>query len=281
MNDSNLVTAQSFLYDPAGRRGAFITRPMVFLFAFFCAVIVANIYYAQPLIQLIAPDLGLSAKAASMIVSVTQLGFGAGVFFLVPLGDMVENRRLIVSAMCLVTIGLAAAASVHDAWQFLAACLVIGLASVLVQMIVPLAAHLTPEASRGRIVGNIMGGLILVAIVSLLFGLTSAGKTILGLGASALLLDFGMQFNMVLGQRAIYALAPEERSRLNALYLTSIFIAAACGSALASNLHSLSGWTAVAVAASVPPILGGIHSLLAYREWQPDCACPRRTGVCG
>jgi predicted MFS family arabinose efflux permease len=161
MSDSNLATAQSFLYDPTGRRGACITRPMVFLFAFFCAVIVANIYYAQPLIQLIAPDLGLSAKAASMIVSVTHLGFGAGVFFLVPLGDMVENRRLIVSAMCLVTIGLAAAASVHEAWQFLAACLVIGLASVSVQMIVPLAAHLTPEASRGRIVGNIMGGLTL------------------------------------------------------------------------------------------------------------------------
>lgn len=63
-----------------------MTRAMVLLFAFCCGVIVANIYYAQPIIELIAPDIGLSATAASLIVSLTQIGYALGMLFLVPLG---------------------------------------------------------------------------------------------------------------------------------------------------------------------------------------------------
>ena len=64
-----------------------MTRGMVMLFAFCCGAIVANIYYAQPIIELIAPDIGLTPAMASLIVSLTQIGYALGLFFLVPLGD--------------------------------------------------------------------------------------------------------------------------------------------------------------------------------------------------
>jgi MFS family permease len=69
---------------------------MVLLFAFCCGAIVANIYYAQPIIGLIAPDIGLTSTMASLIVSLTQIGYALGLFFLVPLGDLLENRRLMI-----------------------------------------------------------------------------------------------------------------------------------------------------------------------------------------
>ena len=75
---------------------ATMTRGMVLLFAFCCGAIVANIYYAQPIIGLIAPDIGLTNTMASLIVSLTQIGYALGLFFLVPLGDMLENRRLMI-----------------------------------------------------------------------------------------------------------------------------------------------------------------------------------------
>lgn len=73
-----------------------MTPGLVMLFAFCCGAIVANIYYAQPIIELIAPDIGLSSTAASLIVSLTQIGYALGLFFLVPLGDLLENRRLML-----------------------------------------------------------------------------------------------------------------------------------------------------------------------------------------
>ena len=76
---------------------ATMTKGKVLLFAFCCGAIVANIYYAQPIIELIAPDVGLSAERASLIVSLTQIGYALGLFFLVPLGDLLENRKLMIS----------------------------------------------------------------------------------------------------------------------------------------------------------------------------------------
>src|SRR5579872_6434126 len=73
---------------------------MTFLLAAACGLIVANVYFAQPLISLIAADVGLNKSAASLIVTLTQGGYCAGLLLLVPLGDLIENRRLIVTAIC-------------------------------------------------------------------------------------------------------------------------------------------------------------------------------------
>ena len=75
-------------------------RWMIFLFACACGIVVANLYYAQPLIALIAPEIGLSESAASLIVTLTQLGYCIGLILLVPLGDLIENRKLVIFTIC-------------------------------------------------------------------------------------------------------------------------------------------------------------------------------------
>src|SRR5258708_18937942 len=71
----------------------------VAVFAAACGLVVANLYYSQPLVGLIAPALGLHAGLAGLIVALTQLGYGAGLLFLVPLSDVIENRRLVIWAL--------------------------------------------------------------------------------------------------------------------------------------------------------------------------------------
>ena len=138
-----------------------ISNRITFLLALSCGLIVANIYYAQPLVGPIAAELGLSPQAAGLIVTMTQLGYGAGLFLIVPLGDLIENRRLAVSVLALGALALATAAfSVHPL-PFFVAALCIGLGSVAVQILVPYAGHLAPERIRGRVIGNIMTGLML------------------------------------------------------------------------------------------------------------------------
>lgn len=143
-----------------------LTRGLIALFATCCGAIVANLYYAQPIIELISPDVHLSAGAASLIVSLTQFGYAAGLFFLVPLGDLVENRKLLLATTLVSIASLAIASMTHSPHLFLAISLLIGFSSVAVQILVPLAAHLAPDEARGRVVGTIMGGLLLGVLLS-------------------------------------------------------------------------------------------------------------------
>lgn len=378
---------------------ATMTPAMVMLFAFCCGAIVANIYYAQPIIELIAPDIGLSSTAASLIVSLTQIGYALGLFFLVPLGDLLENRRLMLITTAVAVLSLLGAAFAEQPNVFLLVSLLVGFSSVSVQMLIPLAAHLAPEESRGRVVGGIMGGLLLgillarpiaslvadhfgwravfgsaavvmigisvvlattmprrlpdhrasygqllfslwtllrtqpvlrqrafyqacmfatfslfwtavplelsrnhglsqtqIAIfaligaigaiaapisgrladagytriaslgallfgaLSFLPGLVHPAYSVIGLAITGVVLDFCVQTSMVLGQRTVYALDAASRSRLNALYMTSIFIGGAIGSAVASPLFDHGGWSWVLIAGTTLPLI----ALLAF-----------------
>lgn len=158
---------------PAG-----LSAGMTFLMAAACGLIAANLYYAQPLAGPIALDIGLPAEATGLIVTLTQIGYGFGLLLLVPLGDLLENRRLIVTMISLVTLALIGAGLSTTPGPFLTASLAIGLGSVAVQMIVPFAANLAPDLARGRVVGNVMSGLmvgIMMArpISALIAGLSS------------------------------------------------------------------------------------------------------------
>ena len=358
------------------------------LLAMSCGLIVANLYYAQPLIGPIAADLGLSAQSAGLIVTMTQLGYGAGLLLIVPLGDLVENRRLVVGVTSLGALALLAAAFAAHPLPFLIAGLLIGFGSVAVQILIPYAGHLAPAAIRGRVVGNVTTGLltgvmlarpassfiaaasswhmvyfvsaaamILLTLVlrrmlpqrtptarlgygellasmmhmartnvvlrrrafyqASLFGvfsmfwttaplllagpafhLTQRGIAMFALAgaagaiaapiagrvadrgwtrpatAAAMLLtagdfaltrvvdfgstlsmavlvvaaiaiDFGVQANVVLGYRALFALGAESRSRLNGLYMTTFFLAGAMGSAIGGWAYANGGWTLV------------------------------------
>jgi MFS family permease len=91
----------------------------------------------------------------------SQIGYGAGLFFIVPLGDLVENRRLILTSIAISAVALAGAAFAPSAAVFLACAGLIGLGSVAVQILIPLAAHLANDATRGRVVGMVSSGLMI------------------------------------------------------------------------------------------------------------------------
>jgi predicted MFS family arabinose efflux permease len=136
-------------------------RPVqVAVFAAACGLVVANLYYSQPLVGLIAPALGLHAGLAGLVVALTQLGYGAGLLFLVPLSDVIENRRLVIWALGAVVLGLLGIALSGSAVTFMVSSFVVGVSAVATQILVPFASHLAPEASRGKVVGNVMSGLL-------------------------------------------------------------------------------------------------------------------------
>jgi predicted MFS family arabinose efflux permease len=358
---------------------------MTVLLAAACGLTAANLYYAQPLIGMIAPAVGLSETAASLIVTFTQLGYCVGLVLLVPLGDLLENRALTCWTLCCAAAALVAAAFAPTAGAFLAAALCIGVASVAAQMLVPMAAHLSPDASRGRTVGNVMSGLLVgimlarpvssliadsfgwravfgasaLAIAALAFALRSllpqrrpkadhsyfaligsmaallrdkpilrrravyqsllfagfslywtavplelagptfglsqrgialfalagaggalaapiagriadrgwsragtgaamvlvaiafllarfgAGGSLVALCVAGIVLDAGVQGCQVIGQRAIYGLGPEIRSRLNGIYVAALFVGGAVGSSIASLAYVSGGWERV------------------------------------
>ena len=368
------------------RSGQGIDGGLTVVFAVACGLMVANLYYAQALIGEIGPALGLHDSIAALAVTLTQLGYGAGLLLIVSLADLVENRRLILVMVAGAALGLLGMFLAKGAATFLLFSFVTGFCSVGAQIMVPLAAHLAPEARRGRVVGNVMSGLItgimlarplanalaavagwraIFALSSLtmvvlglvlarllptrrpdvglgytqvlrsslsllvrtpivrrrtayqatlfaafnlfwtavplllarrfglgqlgiaLFALAGAGgalaaplagrwgdrgyirsgtaaallvaigallasvwavdaRALLALGAAAVLLDAATQFNQVLGQRVLYSIAPDARGRINASYMTMVFIGAACGSTLASYTFSRGGWSTTA-----------------------------------
>jgi predicted MFS family arabinose efflux permease len=138
-----------------------ISTGMVRLLAVSAGLIVANLYYAQTLVGPISAATGLSAEAAGLIVTLTQVGYALGLLFIVPLGDLLENRRLVFTALLATAAALVAAAFSTSAWVFLAASLGIGLGSVAAQILVPFAAHLSREETRGQAVGKVVSGLLL------------------------------------------------------------------------------------------------------------------------
>lgn len=138
-----------------------ISSGMVWLLAISTGLVVANLYYAQTLIGPISAATGLSREAAGLIVTLTQIGYCLGLLFIVPLGDIIENRRLITMALSFTTVALIAAATATSAGVFLVAALAIGLGSVAAQILVPFAAHLSKESTRGQTVGKVVSGLLI------------------------------------------------------------------------------------------------------------------------
>jgi len=143
-----------------------ITAGLTFLLALACGLIVANIYYIQPLTALVAEEVGLPNWATGLLVTFTQIGYGLGLIFVVPLGDLVPGRRLITTVLCLLTVALVILASAAS-WRFvLASSLLLGITAAVAQVIVPFAGNLAPDESRGRVVGNVMSGLLFGIMLS-------------------------------------------------------------------------------------------------------------------
>jgi predicted MFS family arabinose efflux permease len=394
-----------------------ISPGMVLLLAIASGLIVANLYYPQTLVGPISEATGLSAQAAGLIVTLTQIGYTIGLLFVVPLGDLIENRRLVFGALLFTAGALMIAAFSASAWLFLAAALAIGIGSVAAQILVPFAAHLSKEATRGQTVGKVVSGLLLgimlarpaasliadhsswhvvfggasVLIVALalvlrsklparvpvsplsypkligslwklfattpvlrrrtayhagLFGafslfwtvaplmlagpefhlsqtgiaifalvgmagavaspiagrLADAGHTLhataaaLALGVisfalpmivpgsraialallviASIVLDMGVAANLVLGQRAIFSLGAEARSRLNGIYFALFFAGGALGSALGAWVFASYGWHAALLTGMAFPGLALVYWVTEYLERAAACHRP-------
>ena len=355
-----------------------ISKGMVWLLAIACGLIVANLYYAQTLVGPISAATGLSPQAAGLIVTLTQAGYTVGLLFVVPLGDLLENRKLVVGALLFTAAALLAAALSSSAWAFLAAALAIGLGSVAAQVLVPFAAHLSHDATRGQTVGKVVSGLLMgimlarpvaslvadasswrvvfggaaaltVVLAAVLrrraayhaglfgafslfwtvtpmmlstpaFGLSQTGVAVfalvgmagaiaspiagkladsghtlmataaaLALGVASFLLplfapdspamrnvalailavasivlDMGVAANLVLGQRAIFSLGAEVRSRLNGLYFALFFAGGALGSAAGGWVYASYGWHAALLAGAAFPGLALLYWTSEY-----------------
>ena len=139
---------------------------LVWLMAITCGLVVANIYYNQPLLAAIGRTFHLSDSSASLVATATQVGYTLGMLFVVPLGDMLERKRLML-LMLLGAAGCLALAAWAPRFAVLAgASVLIGIFSAVPQLLVPMAAHLAPEESRGRIVGRVMSGLLIGILLS-------------------------------------------------------------------------------------------------------------------
>ncbi|WP_206950831.1 MFS transporter [Trinickia acidisoli] len=143
-----------------------LTTPLTILFAAATGIIVMNLFAAQPLTGPIQRALGVPGSLTGAIAMLPQLGYALGLVLLVPLTDLIENRRLIVRTLWACAALLAIAMAAHSGSLFLAALLFAGAASSVIQMLVPMAASMASEARRGRAVGNVMSGLMLGILLS-------------------------------------------------------------------------------------------------------------------
>lgn len=135
-------------------------RALVALFATACGLSVACITFAEPLLDSIADEFGISHAAVGTVTTVTQVGYGLGLLLLVPLGDLVDRRRLIVTHTILASAALLVVAGARTAPVLFVAFAAIGIFAVVTQLLVAHAALLAGPAERGRVVGLVTSGVI-------------------------------------------------------------------------------------------------------------------------
>lgn len=163
-----------------------MTRGLTFLFAVAGGAAVGNLYWAQPLLNLVAGDLRASPATAGLLVTATQIGYAAGILLIVPLGDVLDRRRLIPVMMLCSAVALAACALAPSMGVLLVAITALGLTTVSGQILTPLAGDLADGSNRGHVVGTVASGILIGILVS---------RTVSGLVADAA------------GWRAIYLVA--------------------------------------------------------------------------
>ncbi|RAO75341.1 MFS transporter [Dyella jiangningensis] len=143
-----------------------LTTPLTLLFAFAVGVIIINLTAAQPLAGPVARAMRLPPAWTGLVAMLPQLGYTVGMWFLVPLADLFENRRLTVLTLAACAVALALAAVASQAWWLLLALCIAGATSCAIQILVPLAAAMAHPERRGSAVGNVMSGVMLGILLS-------------------------------------------------------------------------------------------------------------------
>lgn len=205
---------------PLSPPAAVMTRGRTFLFALAGGAAVGNLYWAQPLLDVIARDLKSSTANAGWLVTATQLGYAIGILLIVPLGDVRDRRRLVPIMLALSALALLACAAAPTIGLFLVAITALGMTTVSGQILVPLAGDLADDTNRGRVVGNVVSGVLVGILASRTLSGLIAGvagwRTVYVLAAVAALVMAGVL------ARTIPTLAPKSTLRYPVL-IASVF----------------------------------------------------------
>ncbi|KHD87539.1 MAG: MFS transporter [Bdellovibrio sp. ArHS] len=193
-----------------------ISKALILLLGLAVGVIAANLYYAQPLVGLISKALHLETSLAGLIVTLTQVGYGLGVLLIVPLADIVENRKLILTMIVVTIASLLSLAFATSLIPYFLAAFATGLGASTVQVIVPYAAHLAPEATRGRVVGSLMSGLMIGIMLS-----RPIASILTDLFSWHAVFYFSAALMLLLGL-ALYKLLPERQPNSTGLQYTKL-----------------------------------------------------------
>ncbi|MGI5460406.1 MFS transporter [Streptomyces sp. CA-249302] len=213
---------------------------LTWLLALTCGVAVGNVYFPQAISPLVAAGLGVSPGTAASVVTATQFGYAAGIFLLVPLGDRLPPRRLIVTLLALTGLGLLAASLAPALLPLAAASVLIGLTTVVAPLAGPLAAGLVPAERRGVTGGLLLSGSIAGMLLSRTFGAALGDRlgwrapyvlsAVLSLTAAALLAralptltpPSGRRYPALLAE-PLRLLRTEPRLRRSCLYQATVF----------------------------------------------------------
>jgi predicted MFS family arabinose efflux permease len=141
-------------------------RSTVWVLAVGCAVAVANLYYGQPLLAAMATQFRVPEQTLGIVSALTQAGYALGMLLFVPLGDILERRRLILVMLAAVTVTLVGVALSPNVSWLATASLLLGVTTITPQLLVPLAASLSRPEERGRVVGTVMSGLLIGILLS-------------------------------------------------------------------------------------------------------------------
>ncbi|MEV8320539.1 MFS transporter [Streptomyces sp. NPDC059900] len=147
-----------------------MSRRLVLLLALTCAVGVGNVYFPQAISPLVAAGFHLPPDSAAMVVTATQVGYTAGIFLLVPLGDRLPHRPFLVTLLALTGAGLLAAGCAPALPPLVAAGALVGVTTVAAQIIAPLAAGLVAADRHGAVMGTLLSGSIGGMLLARTFG---------------------------------------------------------------------------------------------------------------
>ncbi|WP_435162893.1 MFS transporter [Paenibacillus glycanilyticus] len=249
------ITEQAY----SNRQPVVMSRGLALLFAVACGLAVANVYYAQPLLDAISSEFDMGRSSVGIVITVTQGFYALGLLLLVPLGDLINRRWLIPGQMFLSVIALVTIALAPGAGVLFSGLAVVGLLAVVTQTLVAYAAALAPPSARGRIIGLVTSGIV----IGILLARSTAGiLTDLAGWRSVYLFSAGCLFIIAL---TLLKFLPQEQHKASLTYiqlLQSVF--ALYREERVLRIRSLFGlliftafsifWTALVLPLSMPPL---------------------------
>ncbi|PSK94376.1 MFS transporter [Taibaiella chishuiensis] len=143
-----------------------LSRFNLWLMTISAGLVVANIYYCQPMLGKIAAEFKVTETTVSSIATMTQIGYAAGLLFIVPLGDMLQRKKLILVDFVFIILSLLAMALFRNIYALIGVSFLIGFTSVVPQLFVPMAAQLATDQQRGKAIGTVMSGLLIGILCS-------------------------------------------------------------------------------------------------------------------